>query len=287
MYFHCTSLSWTGLLHSTGSRESFWCESFLWDLYIVANCWKKKKKKGIIFVYACALKFCKAQAWQAPNAEFTQILVSRSAESCAFPVNCELVLSANAFWTVSCTVNRQGWNSYLCLCRVITKGKVSNCGYHIVIGAFSKDDASCHSVLFSDFWAAAHGQWHERLNGKESLCLTLQPKGDDKSAEWAQSCAPACAENEREYCTGHLSKLPQSSFEKTAQNKWHLEASRDHFLCRPLVITFLTEAVLFWHNILMSEAGITSHCQLRCQCLLYGWNQETVIPDSTSLPRGP
>lgn len=74
---------------------------------------------------------------------------------------------------------------------------------------------------------------------------------------------------------------------KTAQNKWHLEASRDHFLCRPLVITFLTEAILCWHNILMSEAGITSHCQQRCQCLLYGWTQETVIPDSTSLPRGP
>jgi len=51
-----------------------------------------EKKKKIIFIYARASRICKAQAWQAPIAEFTQILVSRSAESRTFPVNCELML---------------------------------------------------------------------------------------------------------------------------------------------------------------------------------------------------
>lgn len=175
--FHCTSLSWTGLLHSTGSRESFWCESFPWDLYTVAICWKKeKKKKVIIFYYTRASRICKAHVWQAPTAEFTQILVSRSAGSCVIPVNCELMLLANAFWTVSCTINSQWWNSYLCLCGVIIKWKVGDCGYHRVTGAFTKDDSLCHSVLFSEFSAATHGQWREWQNVKESLSLTLQPK---------------------------------------------------------------------------------------------------------------
>jgi len=60
---------------------------------------------------------------------------------------------------VSCTVNSQGWNSYLCLCRVTIKRKVSNCGYQRVIAAFTKDDESCHCFILrlfsSSSWSVA------------------------------------------------------------------------------------------------------------------------------------
>lgn len=145
---------------------------------------KGKKKKGIILIYAHVSRKCKAQTWQSPTADFTQILLSRCAESCTFPVNCKLMLSANAFWTVSCTVNSQD-ETAICLSNVKIKRKVSRSGFHTGIGAFTRNDASCHSVLFSNFSAAGPGQWYEILNIKESLCLTLQPKGD-KSAKQAQ-----------------------------------------------------------------------------------------------------
>lgn len=111
--FHCTPLSWTGLLHSMGSRESFWCESFPWDLYTVAICrknWKKKKKSSYISLCTCVEDLHSA-GLASTYCWIYQISVSRSAESSAFPVNYELMLSANAFWTVPCTVNSQGWNS--------------------------------------------------------------------------------------------------------------------------------------------------------------------------------
>lgn len=137
-----------------------------------------------MFIYAHASRICKAQTWQSPTADFTQILESKCTESCAFPVNCKLMFSANAFWTVSCAVNSQD-ETAICLSSVTIKRKVSSSGSHTGIGALTKNDASFHSVLFSNFSAATPGQWYERLNVKESLCLTLQLKRD-KSAKQAQ-----------------------------------------------------------------------------------------------------
>lgn len=107
-----------------------------------------------------------------------------NAQICAFPVNSKLLFSANAFWTVSCTVNSQD-KTAICLSSVTIKRKVSSSGFQTRIGAFTKNNASCHSVLFSNFSAATPGQWYERLNVKESFRPTPQLKRD-KSAKQAQ-----------------------------------------------------------------------------------------------------
>jgi len=52
-------------------------------------------------------------------------------------------------------------------------------------GAPVKDVALWNSILFSEFSAAAHSQWHQRL--KEPLYLTLYPERDDKPGKWDQS----------------------------------------------------------------------------------------------------
>lgn len=271
-------MNWPAAYHRFLGKLLMWVIS----LRLVHSGHLLKKKKGIIFIYTRASSICEAQAWQTPIAEFTQISLSRSAESWAFSVNWELMLSDNVFWTVFCTVNSQRWNSYLCLRRVTTKGKLSNYGYHTVTGIYQGWWAVLFRFilrLFSSSWSAAWKTRCKRIIHCVLLCslkeMISQQKGPSPTFQPVQKMTVNIA---NDICQKFLSLLVKEQLRISGTSK--LEEIISSF-------TSLMEAILFWHDILMAEVSIKSHCQEWCQCLLYGRNQETLTPDFTNVPGGP